>query len=393
QELLQEALKQAKQHETTPKAQAAPAQAAAANPSDQLQTLKVADIYIKKGAFDEAAEVLQEVLASDPSNALAQQKLKEVNQRRGQKPEAGGKGADDGAAAQKAEEEARQKAEAKRKADEEAKQKADAEAKRKAEEEAKQKADAEAKRKAEEEAKLRAEEEAKQKADAESKRKAEEEAKQKADAEAKQKAEAAEARQRAEAEAEAARLAEEAEAKQREAEELAQRKAAEEAQRVSEAEAKERQANKLSSDDILSVMAGGHEELISDEPAAKPKEAPKPAAGGGLSDAVKASLADFIRAQAIEASLLLAPDGKVLDAQGSGDHASLAVSATAVFHNTEKAAQAMHFGGLKQIMIVGEDTRQILFVSLKAGVLVALTGRNTNLGLLRVAVNDLVKRV
>jgi predicted regulator of Ras-like GTPase activity (Roadblock/LC7/MglB family) len=52
----------------------------------------------------------------------------------------------------------------------------------------------------------------------------------------------------------------------------------------------------------------------------------------------------------------------------------------------------MAFGGLKQIMVVGEDGRQILFVALKAGVLVALTGRNTNLGLLRVAVNDLVKK-
>ncbi|HXC64293.1 MAG TPA: hypothetical protein VNZ67_08040, partial [bacterium] len=183
--------------------------------------------------------------------------------------------------------------------------------------------------------------------------------------------------------------------RQREAEELARQRAAEESRRNDEKEAKERQANKLSSDDILSVMAGGAEELISDEPAgggAKPKAPAQPAAAG-LSDAVKASLADFIRAQAIEASLLLSPDGKVLDAQGSGDHAVLAVSATAVFHNTEKAARAMNFGGLKQIMIVGEDTRQILFVSLKAGVLVALTGRNTNLGLLRVAVNDLVKRV
>jgi len=391
QELLQEALKQAKQHESVPKAQQAPA-AAAAPQSDQLQTLKVADIYIKKGAFDEAAEVLQEVLSADPSNALAQQKLKEVNQRRGQKGDAG---------AAEAKQKAEAEAEAKRKADDEAKQKAEAEAKRKADEEARQKAEAEAKAKqkaeAEAEAKRKADEEARSKAEAEAKQKAdaEAEAKRKADEEARQKAEAAEARQRAEAEAEAGRKAMEAEAKQQAAEEAAQRKAAEEAQRQAETEAKERQANKLSSDDILSVMAGGNEELISDEPAAHAKEAPKEAAKAqaGLSDAVKASLADFIRAQAIEASLLLAPDGKVLDAQGSGDHASLAVSATAVFHNTEKAARAMNFGGLKQIMIVGEDTRQILFVSLKAGVLVALTGRNTNLGLLRVAVNDLVKRV
>ncbi|HXB97595.1 MAG TPA: tetratricopeptide repeat protein, partial [bacterium] len=147
QELLQEALKQAKQHESSPKAAAAPAAPAPAGQSDQMQTLKVADIYIKKGAFDEAAEVLQEVLAADPSNALAQQKLKEVNQRRGSKAEPGAKASGEDEAA-------------KRKADEEAKQKAEAEAKRKADEEAKQKADEEARQKAEAEAKRKADEEA-----------------------------------------------------------------------------------------------------------------------------------------------------------------------------------------------------------------------------------------
>jgi hypothetical protein len=81
------------------------------------------------------------------------------------------------AAAARAEEEARLKAEA------EAKAKAEEEARRKAEAEAKAKADEEARRKAEAEAKAKAEEEARRKAEAEAKAKAEEEARIKAEAE------------------------------------------------------------------------------------------------------------------------------------------------------------------------------------------------------------------
>ena len=365
QELLQDALRQAKQQEGGPKAPPAPAPSVpAAASAEQLQTLKVADIYIKKGALDEAAEVLQEVLAADPNNALARQKLQEVDQRRG-------KG--DGQAKQKAE------AEAKRKADEEVKQKAEAEAKRKADEEAKQKAEAEAKRKADEEARQKAEAEAKRQADEEAKQKAEAEAKRQADEEAKQKAEA-EAKRKADEEA---RQKAEAEAK---------RKADEEARRKAEDEKKAREASKLSSEDILAVMTGSRDELISDEPAPKAPATPAAPAAAAISDAVKAILDGFIRAQGIEAGLLLGSGGRMLQSYGNHDADAWGATASAIFGNTEKAAQRMSFGGLKQIMIVGEDGRQILFVALKAGVLVALTGRNTNLGLLRVGVNDLVKR-
>jgi len=66
QELLQEALLKSK--ESPPSASSgqasAPAKASeapkAASSSDQSGTIKVAEIYIKKGALDEAAEVLQE---------------------------------------------------------------------------------------------------------------------------------------------------------------------------------------------------------------------------------------------------------------------------------------------------------------------------------------------
>ena len=103
---------------------------------------------------------------------------------------------------QKAEADARAKAEAaaKAKAEAEAKAKAEAAAKAKAEAEAKAKAEAEAKAKAEAAAKAKAEAEAKAKAEAAAKAKAEAEAKAKAEAAAKAKAEA-EAKAKAEADA------------------------------------------------------------------------------------------------------------------------------------------------------------------------------------------------
>jgi predicted regulator of Ras-like GTPase activity (Roadblock/LC7/MglB family)/cytochrome c-type biogenesis protein CcmH/NrfG len=349
QELLQEAL--AKSKEAPAGASPAPAPKAeapkAASASDQSGTIKVAEIYIKKGAFDEAAEVLQEVLASDPDNALARQKLQEVNERRGKA--AGAAAAEDGAR-QKAE------ADAKRKADEEAAAKRAAdEAKAQAENAAKQKAADEAKARAEAQAK--ADQEAKQQAEAAAKKKTEEEAKARAEADA---------RSQAEAKAKAD-------------------------QDAREQEARDRKASKLSSDDILSVMTASSDDLIGEPSEAPEKPAAAPAPAAASPEASKA-IEDFLRAQAMEASLLLDLKGKVLESKVSGDAAALGATAGAIFSNTEKAAQRMAFGALKQIMIVGEDGRQILFVALKAGVLVALTGRNTNLGLLRVAVNDLVKR-
>jgi predicted regulator of Ras-like GTPase activity (Roadblock/LC7/MglB family)/Flp pilus assembly protein TadD len=338
QELLQQALNGAKQADggaaPAAKPAAAPQGSTAASSAKandaQSGTLKVAEIYIKKGALDEAAEVLQEILAADPSHAVAQQKLREVNEKRGTKAEDG------------------------------AKAKAEEAARKKAEEEAKAKAEEAARKKAEEEAKAKAEEAARKKAEEEAKAKAEEAARKKAEEEAREKAEA-----------------------------VAKRAAEEEAQR---------KASKLSSEDILSVMTGGADELIEDEPAAEPKAKEAPAVkaaeapAASLSPGIQRIIDDFVKAQAIEACLLLDAKGALLDSRHAGQAGSLGQTAAAIFNNTEKAAGRMNFGGLKQIMIVGEDSRQILFVALKAGVLVALTGKQTNLGLLRVAVGDLVKR-
>ncbi|GKJ19650.1 colicin-like pore-forming protein [Klebsiella variicola] len=125
---------------------------------------------------------LNQQVNNDLSGALAQH----------QKAEADARAKAEAAAKAKAEAEAKAKAEAaaKAKAEAEAKAKAEAEAKAKAEAAAKAKAEAEAKAKAEAAAKAKAEAEAKAKAEAAAKAKAEAEAKAKAEAEAKAKAEA-----------------------------------------------------------------------------------------------------------------------------------------------------------------------------------------------------------
>jgi TolA protein len=344
QELLQQALTLAKQAAEggVVKAPAAPVAApeSAGSSDGQSGTIKVAEIYIKKGAFDEATEVLNEVLAADPNNALARQKLKEIEERRN----AG-------------------QAEAKRKAEEEGQRKAKEESDRKAAEEAKRKADEDAKKRAEEEAQRKAKEESDRKAAEESKRKADEE-----------------------------------EAK-RKTEEEAARKAAEESKRKADEEAKrkadEEKKSKISSDDILSVMKSDADELIGgDTPA---KAAAAPASGGSvaaLDPAVKESIGSFLKNNAMEGSLLINHDGKLLDSAmplGS-DAPSLGTTAFSIFSNTEKAAQRMRFGNLSQVIVSSEDGRQILFVSLKSGVLVAVTGKGTNLGQLRIAINDLKRK-
>ena len=136
-------------------------------------------------------------------------------------------------------------------AEEEAKKKAEAEAKRKAEEEERRKVEAEAKRKAEEEERRKVEEEARKKAEAEAKRKAEEERRLKAEAEAKRKAEEEERKieeeeRRRKAEKEAKRKAEEEARRAREeAEELAERKRRQdEARRIEEEERERREARR-----------------------------------------------------------------------------------------------------------------------------------------------------
>jgi len=213
-------------------------------------------------------------------------------------------------------------------------------------------------RKTEEEARRKTEEEARRKTEEEARRKTEEEARRKTEEEARRKTE-----------------------------EEARRKTEEEARRKTreEAKAKSNDSDKFSVEDIMSVISGSAEELIENEPGA---EVSNSIPGSDSQTLIEA----FIKAQAIEASLLLDAKGQVLHSQVSGDAAALGHLAGLIFRGTESAAKNVGFGRLKQIIITGEDNRQVIFLALSAGTLVAVTGRDTNLGLLRVAVNDLMKR-
>ncbi len=165
--------------------------------------------------------------------------------------------------------------------------------------------------------------------------------------------------------------------------------------REAEAERKRKEdeegGEKITAEDIFSVMKMTSPDEVIDE-APHGKAAARPA--GGLDAALLGQIRSFAKANGILASLLVAPDGGVLDAQvPSGvDAKALGQLTTAIFGNTEKAVSRMRYGNLNQLIITGEDGRQILFGQLKQGVLVALTDKNVNLGLLRIALHDLLRK-
>jgi predicted regulator of Ras-like GTPase activity (Roadblock/LC7/MglB family)/cytochrome c-type biogenesis protein CcmH/NrfG len=107
-----------------------------------------------------------------------------------------------------------------------------------------------------------------------------------------------------------------------------------------------------------------------------------------------ALLADFNRTSGIEGSLFIDRAGKVLEGSLSGisDLPALGLAASTIFSNTEKAVSRMKQGKLNQIMISGEDGRQIVFAQLKTGILAALASKNANFGLLRIALHELARK-
>ncbi len=147
----------------------------------------------------------------------------------------------------------------------------------------------------------------------------------------------------------------------------------------------------MKADDGELIGDGGEPEATM---APAPQAAPVAAASKGIDAGAKESISLFVRTNSIEAYLLLSVQGQALESAlpAGVDPVAQAQLASAVFANTEKAAQRMRFGALKQVIIAAEDGRQILFVQLKSGVLAAVTGKNTNLGMLRIAINDLVKK-
>lgn len=159
------------------------------------------------------------------------------------------------------------------------------------------------------------------------------------------------------------------------------------------------QKSRRSSDDALSIMKSEDDEPIVDVSERDPASLLVPAdieekATKGINPQLKEHIARFLQNHAIETSLLIGADGKLLDSvvAAGKDASALAGTALSIFSNTEKAAGRMNFGGLQQVIVTSADDHQIIFVRLKAAVLVAVTGKNTNLGILRIAINDLMKK-
>lgn len=332
---LEEALSKARELPGAEPSAEAPAkkEPAPSSGDEKLATITVAEIYIKKGDLDEAVEVFREILQADPGNKTAKAKLEEIMALKEKK------GREESEASEK------------RKAEDDGKKKAaEAEERRSAEA-------AEQKRRAEEAMKRAA-------AAAEEKRKA-------AEAEEKRKAEEAEKKRRAE-EAEEKRKAEEAERKRKDDEEGGE---------------------KITAEDIFSVMKMSSPDEVIDEDNSK-AQAAAPAKASMADEALVGQIHAFAKANGILASLLVARDGGVMDAQiPSGvDGKSLGQLTAAIFGSTERAVSRMRYGSLNQLIITGEDGRQILFVQLKQGVLAALTDKNVNLGLLRIALHDLLRK-
>jgi predicted regulator of Ras-like GTPase activity (Roadblock/LC7/MglB family)/lipopolysaccharide biosynthesis regulator YciM len=318
---LEEALGKAR--EAPGAAPALPSEKAAPERDPREDKLAVAEIYIKKGALDEAVEVFQEILQADPGNKIAKAKLAEIVALKEKK----------------------------------VKEEGEAEKKRKTQEGARARHEAEEKRKAEEA-------EHQRQAEAEQKRKEEEEARARHEAEEKRKAEEAEHQRQAEAEQ-----------KRKEEEEGGE---------------------KITAEDIFSVMKmSSPDEVIDEDPNRKAPVAPTvPPLAGGADAALVAQIRAFAKANGILASLLVAKNGNVLDEQipAGVDGKALGQLTAAIFGNTEKAITRMRYGNLNQLIITGEDGRQILFGQLKPGILVALTDKNVNLGLLRIALHDLLRK-
>lgn len=129
--------------------------------------------------------------------------------------------------------------------------------------------------------------------------------------------------------------------------------------------------------------------------ASAPAPAPAAVAASSPPAGLGSLLTDFNQTNGIEGSLYLDRDGKVLEGRLSGvnDLAGLGAAASSIFLTTEKAVSRMRQGKLNQIMIAGEDGRQILFAPLKAGILAAVASKNANLGMLRIALHDLARKV
>ncbi len=128
----------------------------------------------------------------------------------------------------------------------------------------------------------------------------------------------------------------------------------------------------------------------SSAPAAAPVSGPAPAPAPGKIPALER----LMQTEGILGSMLLDLQGKVLSSIFNHlpkDEKEIAETVTLIFGKTEKSVQAMDYGKqVNQILVTGEKG-QIIFSKVGNKILLVLADENINLGKMRLAMNEVVK--
>ena len=173
--------------------------------------------------------------------------------------------------------------------------------------------------------------------------------------------------------------------------------------------------SKFTSEDILQVMRrGGKDDAVVEEK--KPAEAPKPAAKEpNASDkktkpeepkavpavALKAEqidrfkdiLAELGTIEGIQRCFLIGNDGiNVVSIGETSNNADLGKQAVAIFQSTHRSVSQLNQGKLQQVLVTA-DSGNILLVSLEQLVLIVLANDKINLGLLRITLDNVMKKM
>lgn len=177
-------------------------------------------------------------------------------------------------------------------------------------------------------------------------------------------------------------------------------------------EVQEHDNDKITSDDILSVMKDTVVKMP-EKPAAESKPAavvspadPGPAkaaaqahgsaATAGVGGEILPALQKLMENEGILGSMLLDNQGTILTQvfrQAPENMKEIAASVSVILGKTERATQAMDYGQeIRQILITGEKG-QIIFHRLGNKILLVLANDNINLGKMRLAMNDIVRAV
>ncbi|MBN1594897.1 tetratricopeptide repeat protein [candidate division FCPU426 bacterium] len=168
-----------------------------------------------------------------------------------------------------------------------------------------------------------------------------------------------------------------------------------------------RDNDKITSDDILSVMKDTVPRIPSapkTAPAPEPKPAPKAEAKPSVKapEAAKVADAELVnlpaltklkQTEGILGIMLMDIHGKVLSStlKAKAATAELTNTVSLIFSKTEKSVQVMDYGTqVNQILITGEKG-QIIFSKIGSKILVVMADENINLGKMRLAMSEVVK--